>query len=211
MVGSSSSRDHPLNVLLGLLTEPEEKAVLEYVGRHQLQRDDDMFVLLALLKMGAVLVQEVVDRVETQQHIVGDMHDVHDTHITALARLLAGEREALLDKWGDILGLEQTIADTLAAHETALARGTSNFARLIKALDQRIETLRPLLDLLRSPDGGGFSPTRLVLDEIGKATAAGISDVREEQRTHRWMHVLVWGYRMIMTAGISAVLYRVWS
>jgi hypothetical protein len=139
------------------------------------------------------------------------MRELHDTHITALARLLAGEREALLDKWGDILGLEQTIADMLAAHQTALAKGVSNFARLIKALDQRVEALRPLLELLRLPDGGGFSPTRLVLDEIGKATAAGISKVREEQHTSRWIRALVCGYRVTMAAGISAMLYRVWT
>lgn len=211
MAAPSNSRDHPLNLLLGLLTDPERQAVLQYVGQHQLQRDDDIFVLLALLKIGAVLVQQVSDSVWAQHQIAGDMRELHDTYITALARLLAGEREALLDKWGDILGLEQTIADMLAAHQTALAKGVSNFARLIKALDQRVEALRPLLELLRSPDGGGFSPTRLVLDEIGKATAAGISEVREEQHTSRWIRALVCGYRVTMAAGISAMLYRVWT
>ncbi|WP_343527870.1 hypothetical protein [Sphingomonas sp.] len=176
-----------------------------------MQRDDDMFVLLALLKIGAVLVLQVADRVEAQQHIFGDLYDMHDRHFNALARLLAGEREALLNKWGDILGLEQMIADMLAAHHTALAKGVSNFARLIKALDQRVETLRPLLDLLRSPDGSGFSPTRLVLDEIGKAIAAGISEVRGEQSTRRWFRALICGYRITMVAGISAMLYRVWT
>jgi hypothetical protein len=124
MAASSAPRDAALDLLLALLTEPEQQALLAYIGRNGLQHDDDMFVLLAMLKIGAVLVLKVADTVDGQQHAAGDMREMRemlDAHCSALARLLAHEREALLDRWGDMMGVEQTITATIEGHKVALA------------------------------------------------------------------------------------------
>lgn len=211
MAHTKRPSDSTMSLLLALLTEPEQQAVLAYVGEHRLDADDTIFVLLSILKIGAVLVYKIADGVETQQYVVSDLQEMFDKHLTSMTRLLGAEREALLDKWGDIMGLEQTIADTLAAHGTTLAAQAGKLATLTKAIDQRIEVLCPLLDLLRPQHGTAFNPTRLVLDEVNQATASGIRAVLEERRAGFWFRWLDIGYRLATTAGLGLLLYHTWT
>jgi hypothetical protein len=210
MAASSAPRDAALDLLLALLTEPEQQALLAYIGRNGLQHDDDMFVLLAMLKIGAVLVLKVADTVDGQQHAAGDMREMLDAHCSALARLLAHEREALLDRWGDMMGVEQTITATIEGHKVALAAQADTIKRLMKGLDQRTEVLRPLLDLVRASPGSSFSPTTLVLDNIAQATRDGIEAGLTAQLGARWCRWLTYGRDMAWTLGIVILLYRTW-
>lgn len=210
MAASSSRRDTALDLLLGLLAEPEQQALLAYIGRNGLQHDDDMFVLLAMLKIGAVLVLKVADTVDGQQHAAGDMHDMLDAHRIALARLLTHEREALLDRWGEMMGVEQTITATIEGHKTALAAQADTMKRLMKGLDQRIEVLRPLLDLVRAEPRTAFNPTALVLDNIAQATRDGVEASLAVQHGGRWSRWLTIGRDVAWTLALVILLYRTW-
>lgn len=210
MVGSSSVRDPALDLLLELLSPPDQQAVLAYVGRNGLQHDDDMFVLLAMLKIGAVLVLKVADTVDGQQHAAADMHEMLEAHRIALCRVLAHEREALLSRWGDMMGLEQTITSSLEGHKAALAAQAATINKLIKGLDQRVATLRPLLDLVRAEPRDAFNPTALVLDNIAQATKDGVKAGFAGQRGGRWSRWLTHGRDMAWTVGLAILLYRTW-
>lgn len=211
MAASSAPRDAALDLLLALLTEPEQQALLAYIGRSGLQHDDDMFVLIAMLKIGAVLVLKVADTVDGQQHAAGDMREMLDAHCSALARLLAHEREALLDRWGDMMGVEQTITATIEGHKAALAAQADTIRRLMKRLDQRIEVLRPLLDLVRAEPRSAFSPTDLVLENIAQATRDGVEAGLAGQSNARGSRWLTCGRDLAWTSGLAILLYRTWG
>jgi hypothetical protein len=210
MAVSSSRCDTALDLLLALLAEPEQQALLAYIGRNGLHHDDDMFVLLAMLKIGAVLVLKVADTVDGQVHAAGDMREMLDAQSISLARLFAHEREALLDRWGDMMGVEQTITAAIDGHKAALAAQADTIRRLMKGLDQRIEVLHPLLDLVRVEPRSAFNPTALVLDNIAQATRDGIEAGLAGERGGRWSRWLTYGRDVAWTLGLVILLYRTW-
>ncbi|EZP73062.1 hypothetical protein BV96_01252 [Sphingomonas paucimobilis] len=212
-------RDSALAALLALLTEPEQQAVLAYIGRHGLQRDDDMFVLIAMLKIGALMVIRMADSVEMQAAFAGDMHEMLADARDKLNRSLAAEREALLDRWGDLMGVADDIQRNLAAftaamveHGHALEHRTQVARKLTRAFDQQVEQLRPLLDLLRpaKEKAVGLSPTYFVLDAIQQELAVALQQVAKEQRHHRWWRLgTTCAYRAATIIGLGMLLYRI--
>lgn len=210
MSASTPPHDPALDLLLVLLSEPDQQAVLAYVGRNGLQRDDDVFVLLAMLKIGAMLVHKVADTVDGQQYVSGEMHEMLGAHRDAFARLLANEREALLDRWGDMMGVEQTISTALEQHRAALAAQAATIKRLTRGLDERVEALRPLLDLVRAEPRSAFSPTAIVLDNIAQATKDGIKTGLAAERGGRWSRWLIYGRDIVWTLGLAILLYHTW-
>lgn len=211
-------RDSALAALLALLTEAEQQAVLAYIGRHGLQRDDDMFVLIAMLKVGAVLVIRMADSVELQAAFAGDMQEMLADAREKLHRSLAAEREALLDRWGDLMGVADDIQRNLAAftaamveHGHALEHRTQVARKLTRAFDQQVEQLRPLLDLLRPAKerAQSISPTYFVLDAIRLEVAAALHEAAKEQRHLRWCRLgTTCAYRTVSIIGMCILLYR---
>lgn len=210
MASTREGPDSAMRVLLALLTEPEQKAVLAHIGEHGLHRDDTVFVLVSLLKIGGVLVMQIADAVDAQTHAQGDMAEYLTGFHDRLFKRLDHHREAMTDRWGDILRLAGDIEALLDGHGVALAAQADTIKRLTKGLDQRVEALRPLLDLLRAEPRNAFSPTALVLDNLAQATRDGVKAGLAAQRGGRWSRWLTYGRDLAWTLGLAILLYRTW-
>lgn len=219
-MSAKDRHDSLLNVMMGLLTKPEQQAILAYIGRSGLQRDDDLYVLLCLLKIGAVQIEQMEGSALIMRDYKDDLQQLLADAQDKIARVLAGGREDFLGKWQDIIGVAKDMDHALLVHRQAMLR---DFATHLSEIDQRTATqrdlnkrlgahianLRPLLDLLTpSPTGmTRYSPTDLVLEAIRTEQASALQDALS-WRHRKWQIAAQWFWRFATFLALVLLLYR---